>query len=229
MSTTTGRRRPRLVPGLWAASALSAVVLALGVSGTLSAWTSAVITNETNTAATAAAVILKETGPDGTAAKTQQTCFSSTGAANIYSCTNINKYGGITAPLAPGTTQTTDVTFSNVGSANASSFVLTAGTCTSTAPTTPGAPTANNLCTTPADLTVALSCSLGGTFNAAAPVTGLVYPAGAPGSLATRTYASGLASGASLTCRFTVAVPSGASVLAQGVTVTQPLTWTLTQ
>src|SRR3954454_20718760 len=107
------RRTPR--PAWWAlgSSAVAAVVLALGVSGTLSSWTSAIISNDTNTVATASAVILREVGPG------PQTCLSSSGASNSYTCSTINKYGGTASPLAPGGSQSVDVVFSNVGSAPA--------------------------------------------------------------------------------------------------------------
>jgi len=94
MSTTTPaahRGRRRFLPLVWAASAFAAVVLVLGVNGTLSAWTSAIITNDTNTVATANALILKEVGPDGTAAHTAQTCYSSTGASNTARAARSNQ------------------------------------------------------------------------------------------------------------------------------------------
>jgi hypothetical protein len=197
--------------------------MSLSVSGTLSSWTTAIIGNDTNTAATATAVILQEVGPDGTAAHTAQTCRSSDGAANSVTCTTINKYGGTTTPLTPGTNQTADVTFTNLGGANATSFVLTPTACSSTPST--GTPTPNNLCTT--DLTVAVSCSNGGTYNGGAAWTDLVYAAGAAGSMPTLTHTPGMVAGASATCHFTVALPGNASVLDQGLTLSQVLTWTL--
>lgn len=219
------RRWPRPGPRglLTGACATAAALLTLGVNGTLSDWTSAVVTNGTNTVATTTAVILQEVGPDGTAGHVSQTCRSSDGAANAATCTTINKYGGTTSPLAPGGSQVSDVVFTNLGAADASSFVLTPGTCTSSPSS--GTPTPNNLCTT--DLTVAVSCSSGASYSAGAAWTDLVYAAGAAASLPTLTHTPGLASGASATCRFTVALPAGASVLDQGVTVSQPLSWTL--
>jgi len=198
-------------------------MLTLSVDGTLSDWSTAIIGNSTDTVATAAAVILQEVGPDGTAAHTSQTCRSSDGASNSATCSTINKYGGTSSPLVPGGSQATDVTFTNLGAADASSFVLTPGTCASSPST--GTPTPNNLCTT--DLTVAISCSGGSTYAAGSAWTDLVRGAGPAGTIPTLTHAAGLAAGASATCRFTVALPSGASVLDQGVTVSQPLTWTL--
>lgn len=219
--------RRRLRPGprglVLGACALAAVLLGLSVNGTLADWTSAVLSNSTNTVASNTAVILQEVGPDGTVAHASQTCRSSDGAANSATCTTINKYGGTTAPLSPGSSQVTDVVFTNLGAADASSFVLTPGTCTSTPAT--GTPTPNNLCTT--DLTVAISCSNGSTYAAGSAWTDLVHPAGAAASIPTLTHAAGLASGASATCRFTVALPANASVLDQGLTVSHPLSWTL--
>ncbi|HWJ08284.1 MAG TPA: hypothetical protein VNS46_02850 [Nocardioides sp.] len=219
------RRSPRPGPrGLLAgAGAVAAVLLTLSVNGTLSDWTSAVLTNSTNTVATTTAVILQEVGPDGSAGHVSQTCRSSDGAANSATCTTINKYGGTTSPLAPGGSQATDVVFTNLGAANASSFVLTPGTCTSTPST--GTPTPNNLCTT--DLTVAVSCSGGTSYVAGSAWSDLVYAAGPAASIPTLTHTPGLSSGASATCRLTVALPAGASVLDQGVVVSQPLSWTL--
>lgn len=214
--------RRSLSPGtlLWVAGGVAALVLVLGVSGTLSAWTSAIIANNTNTVATAAAVILQEVGPSAT-------CLSSSGAANSFTCSTINKYGGTTTPLNPGSNQVTDVVFTNVGSSPASSFVLATGTCTQNPTAGSGTPPVANVCTN-ADLTVAISCSNGATYSAGSAWTDLVYAAGAPGSIpATLTHSATLAAGASFTCRFTVALGAAANVLDQGITASQPLTWTL--
>jgi hypothetical protein len=208
---------------LLGACAVAATLLTLSVNGTLADWTSAVLTNSTNTVASSTAVILQEVGPDGTAGHATQTCRSSDAAANAATCTTINKYGGTSSPLGPGSSQATDVVFTNLGAANATSFVLTPGTCSSTPST--GTPTPNNLCTT--DLTVAISCSGGSTYSAGSAWTDLVYAAGAATSIPTLTHTPGMASGASATCRITVALPAGASVLDQGLTLSQPLSWTL--
>jgi hypothetical protein len=207
---------------LWGSGAVAAVVLVLGVSGTLSSWTSAVIGNDTNTVATADAVILREVSG-------ANTCLSSSGAANSYTCSTINKYGGTSSPLAPGGSQSTDVVFSNVGSASASSFVLTTGSCSQTPTAGTGTPPAANVCTS-GELTVAVSCSSGSAYSAGSAWVDLVSAAGAPGSIAgTLTHTATLAPGSSFTCRFTIALSGSASVLAQGITASQPLTWTLNQ
>ena len=105
------RRRGSLL--VWISSAVAATLLVLGVSGTLSSWTAAILTNDTNTVATTTAVILKE-------AQGATTCFSSASATNTSTCSTINKYGGVASPLSPGGSQTDDVTFTNVGGSNAS-------------------------------------------------------------------------------------------------------------
>jgi hypothetical protein len=231
MSTTAPaahRGRRRFLPLVWAASAFAAVVLVLGVNGTLSAWTSAIVTNDTNTVATANALILKEVGPDGTAAHTSQTCYSSTGSGNTYTCSTINKYGGTTTPLTPGASQTSDVTFTNVGGAEGASFKLQAGACTQTPNANAGAtPPINNLCTATGELTVAVSCSDGATYTAGSAWTDLKYTAGPAAGINTLTHTASLAPNASWTCRFTTALNANASVTDQGITVSQPLTWTL--
>ncbi len=213
------RRRPRALA--LAGSGLAALILVLGVDGTLASWTSAVIANDTNTVATASAVILREVGPG------PQTCLSSSGAGNSSTCSTVNKYGGTASPLAPGGSQTTDVTFTNVGSAPGATFVLTPGACSQSPTAGSGTPPAANVCTS-GDLTVAISCSNGSSYAAGSAWTDLVYAAGAPGSIpASLTRTAALAAGATWTCRFTVALSASASVLAQGITASQPLTWTL--
>lgn len=211
----------RFAPLVWGASAVAALVLTLGVNGTLSSWSQAVISNSTNTAATAQAVILQE-------AQGATTCLSSASTTNSSSCATINKYGGVAIPLTPGTSQTATVTFTNVGSANASSFVLAPSACSQTPTAGTGTVPATSLCTT-GDLTVAISCSPGSTYSAGSAWTDLVYAAAAP-LTATKTHtaaAGDLNVSASWTCQFTVALSASAPVNAQGIVVSQALVWTL--
>lgn len=225
-----GRRSIRPGPRglLLGASAIAALMLTLSVNGTLSSWTTAIISNSTNTTATAQAVILQEVGPDGTAGHVSQTCQSSSDPSNSYSCTNINKYGGTTTPLTPNTTVPTDVTFTNIGASAASSFVFTPGTCSQSPTAGSGTPAAADLCSgASGDLTVAVSCSSGATYSSGTAWSDLVQTGIKPGSLTAKTHTATLAAGAQWTCRITVVLATGASVLDQGITVTQPLTWTL--
>lgn len=215
---------------LWSAGAAAALILVLGVSGTLSSWTSAAIANSSNSAATASAVILQETGP---ASQGSPVCSSSDlpqTTVNSSTCTTVNSYGGTSAPLAPGATQSVDVVFKNVGGANASSFQLAPGGCTQTPTAGTGTPAAANVCTN-GDLTVAVSCSPGGTYDATTAWTDLAYAAGVP-STTTKSHAAAagdLNAGSSWTCRLTVALAATAAVTDQAVTVRQSLAWTLAQ
>ena len=215
------RRRGSLL--VWISSAVAATLLVLGVSGTLSSWTAAILTNDTNTVATTTAVILKE-------AQGATTCFSSASATNTSTCSTINKYGGVASPLSPGGSQTDDVTFTNVGGSNASTFAVAPGSCSQSPTAGSGTPAAANVCTN-GDLTVAISCSPGTSYSAGSAWSDLAYAAAIPPT-ATKTHTAASAdlnAGASWTCRFTVALGASANVTDQGITVSQPLTWTLTQ
>ncbi len=218
--------RVRPVPLLWTACAVSAGVLALGVSGTLASWTTASVANDTNTAATTGAVILRESGPDGTAAHTTQTCTSSSQPSNMATCSTVNAFGGTTSPMTPGASQVSDLTFTNLGAAAAARMVLTPGACTQNPTAGSGTVPAANVCTN-GELTVAVSCSDGAVYNPLITWIDLKYAAGAPSSMPTLTHLTGLAAGSSATCRITMALSSSAGVLNQGITLTQPLTWTL--
>lgn len=223
MSQGNNSSRVRRAPLVWVASGIAALVLTLGVNGTLSSWTEAILNNTTNSASTGQAVILRE-------ALGTTTCLSSDTASNSSTCSTINKYGGTAAPLTPGTDQTVTVTFTNVGAANASSFSLAPGACSQTPAAGSGTPAAADLCTS-GDLTVAVSCSPGTTYAAANAWTDLAYAAAAPPTATKSHAASGgdLNAGSSFTCQFTVALASGAGVATQGITVSQPLSWTLSE
>lgn len=211
---TNSRRRTTM---LAIAGALAATVLVLGVNGTLSSWTSAVVTNDTNTAGAEGAVALSES--DGTS-----TCDTVTTSDNTFTCSTINKYGGDTA-MAPGNSSVVTVTFTNDGSADGKTFGYAPGTCSST----PG-PGGTDLCAdADADLTVAVVCSTGTSYDAANDIAGLGQAAVAPGSLAgmSVTGAPELATGDSITCQFTTTLASDAKTSDAASQVSQPIVWTL--
>lgn len=195
--------------------AAAVAILALGASGTLSSWSQAIIRNDSNSVATATAVVLQET-------QGSNTCVSSSVASNSSTCSTINKYGGTATPLVPGGSQTVDVVFKNTGQANASSFVVTPAACSQAPAASAGS--VGDLCGG-GDLTVAMSC-VSGTGPA---WTDLTYAAAAPPTAAKTHAAAGgdLNAGQSWTCHFTVALASNAAVTDQGITVSQALTWTL--
>lgn len=209
--------RGRRAPLLWWAGAAAGLVLVLGTGSSLSAWTTATIGNTDNSLRTSGAVILQETS--GAA-----NCVSSASPTNAASCATINKYGGTGTPLAPGGSQTVDVTFTNLGAAAAATFTLVPGNCTSSP--SAGTPTPTNLCTTPGELTVSVNCSDGAGYVAGSKWADLGY-SGVPGAMGTLTHTASMAANATWTCRFVASLPLSASVLDQGVTVTQPLTWNL--
>lgn len=214
---TAKQSRARRVWPLWAAGAGAALAMTTAIGSTQASWTQAIIQNDTNSAQTGTAVVLREVSG-------ANTCLSSSQTTNSSVCSTINKYGGTATPLMPGDSRTVDVTFSNVGGAPASAFTFTPGACSQTPAA--GVDVAN-LCT--GNLTVAVSCSDGATFNAGAAWTDLAQTPVAPGSLTAKTHTATLAVNSSWTCRFTVSLSASAPVSAQGVTVSQPLTWTLTK
>jgi hypothetical protein len=218
-STPTPRRSRRRTAAIWGSGAVAATVLVLGVSGTLSSWTSALITNDDNSAgATASYVALVET--DGT-----NTCDTTTQPNNTdSSCSTINKYGG-NSTMSPGDTEVVDVTFTNPGTGAGNTFSYAPGAC---APTNGAGGV--DLCTD-GDLTVAVSCSTGAAYNAGALVAALGQSAVAPGSLAAKSWTSApalaAASASAITCRFTTTLDAASPPADAGSQVSQPVTWTL--
>src|SRR4051812_38564154 len=83
------KRRSR-TPLVWIGGAFAAGILILGVSGTLSSWTDAIINNTHNTVSSESAVGLLETGTDQTAS-----CDTASTMTNSMTCSTVNKYGGI--------------------------------------------------------------------------------------------------------------------------------------
>jgi hypothetical protein len=202
---------------VWLSGVAAATLLTLGVNGTLSSWTSAIITNTTNTAAAANSVILQETGP----APTSAVCTSTDGAqttVNSATCSSINKYGGTSTPLSPGGSQSVAVTMKNTGS-EAGALTLVANTCTSTGALS-GAP---DLC---GELQVKVSCTSPATTY---PATGTAALATFASATATTPFsvATTLAANSSTICTFTVSLPTNAPPTYAGQTISQPLVWTL--
>lgn len=222
-ATTPEQKRRRAAPLLWFGSTLAAAMLVLGVNGTLSAWTTAIMTNDQNISGSAAAVALEESGPDSTGQNT--TCTTSTTADNTATCSTINKYGanGVTVidQQADGVAKTTVVTFTNTGAGDAASFEVAAGACSAvfnTGPNSGSAPTGDSLCD---HLLVAVSCTGGVTLDIPA-VTLTGFETGS-----SYAFSGGLASGASTTCTFSTTLPTTAPASVGGQTVTQPIVWTL--
>ena len=212
----TALLRRRFTGAALAAGAGGSLVLALSLGASLSGFT-AVITNQNNTAATAAMAI-QETG--GTAP-----CNSYDATAT---CTTINKYGGTGTPLVPGGTQTTTVTFANTGSTAVGSATMKAGTCTATTrsgvtgastPTSPNT-SAGNLCSV-----LKVDVYKAATATGTPVFTGTL----AAFETAAATALGALATGANQPYTFVVTYPTAADNATQGQQVSQPIVWTFNQ
>lgn len=215
---TSHIKRRRNAPLVWGSSVLAAGVLVLGVNGTLSAWTSAIITNGSNTAGAATAVALSETSGSIVC----DTSTATDGSNSVANC-NIDKYGGNLA-MSPNQSKTVDVTFENTGDGNAASLKLAPGTCANNLASA-GVPV-GTLCGD-GNLTVAVSCSDGATYTSAGAYTDMVWSAGAPSSQVAVTHTATIAPGATITCRFTTTLVSTAPTTVASMSISQPLTWTL--
>ena len=86
MNEPSPLKKKRFAPVVWGASALAAAVLVLGVTGTLSSWTTAVIGNTDNSVASTKAVSLSESSGGTQCVDTADT------NDNTAQCTTINKY-----------------------------------------------------------------------------------------------------------------------------------------
>lgn len=212
MTSPFAGKRLRFTPLALTTVLLSAGLLSLSVTGTLSGFTAA-ITNSVNSAATGA-LVMQETGPDSTGAQT--VCNSTDGgsvATDTATCTSINKFGGSTS-MVPNVPVSTTVVIKNTGTVKANSFTLTPGTtCTQTGSVSGSA---TDLCSK-MNLTI--------TQNGATPA----LFSGTLASFAATTTPIGLTaltSGSSSTFVFTVTLDSSATSAYQGLKASMPMTWT---
>lgn len=213
--TNEKQGRRRALPLLWISGFIAASLLVLGVNGTLSAWTSAIINNSTNTTEAAQSVALSEANGAGTVCVDTATVAD---GSNTATCSTINKYGGTVADgstaLVPGAAgNATTVTLKNTGS-SAGDLTVTASGCTKSA----GSGTATlDLCDY---VDVLVECPAATTTY-----SGKLSAFATAGAVAVKN----LAAGASVACTFTVSLPSDAPADIAGQIASQPLTWTLTQ
>ena len=216
-SSHRARARLRTTPLALVTGLVAASLVALTMSGTLSAF-SASITNSQNSAATGT-LLMEETGPGPTTCTSSSGSTVSTANANA-SCSSINKFGGSTL-MKPGATVSTDVTIKNTGSLAASTFtLLPAGTC---ARGTNGSPngTATDIC---AKMSVVIT-----TGTAKTQVfSGTLAALGTATAASFTNFPGSVAPGASVPFTFAVTLDSGATNDYQGLTASVPLTWTFT-
>jgi hypothetical protein len=203
-------RRRRLALPVLLAGGLGSLILALGLSPTISAFT-AQIKNTVDTAGTGT-VIMQESNADGSI-----TCNSTDGgsvSSNTATCATINKYGG-SVTMVPGQTVSTDIKIKNTGSAAATGFTLTPGTCTQTNNGTPNG-TATNLCST-----MTLVVTSGSTTLYSGTLQGFASSVNVLTALGT----TSVPSGSTVPFTFAVTLPSTAGNTYAGLQVSQPLTW----
>ncbi|GAA2750659.1 hypothetical protein [Amnibacterium kyonggiense] len=212
MIPTAVAKRMRFTPLALTTVLLSAGLLSLSVTGTLSGFT-AQITNGANTVTTGSLVLQEGVGSNATTF----TCTSADGASittNSSTCSTINTFGGTgSQTMVPGQTVTQSVTFKNAGTIPASTFTLQPTACSQSAVTTP-AGSATDLCS---KLSVVVTQS---------GATGSVYSGTLAGFTANQTLTT-LAAGASTTFTFAVTLASGAGNSYQGLQASVPMTWTL--
>jgi hypothetical protein len=220
-------KRRRFVPLVWIGSIGAVAILASSINGSLSGFTAS-ITNQANQAGSAQAPILVETGPNSSGTTT--TCASTSGVNGAYTCTSINKYGDngqSNLAMVPGSSASTTVTFANTSTQGASTFSLTAGTCTAG---TQGAQSGTgNLCSD-GTFTVSIQCAQGTSAGSSALNEGPVAP-DVLTSTSPMTITGGLATGTApantVTCTVTTALSGAATDAEAGLTATQDLTWTI--
>jgi hypothetical protein len=206
LKTAIGARM-RFAPLVVASAVLSSAVLGLSATGTLSAFTASI---QNQDAVTTGAISMKETDSAGTAGTA---CTSST--TGTTTCA-LNKYGtNLLTPNAP--TNTTTVLFTNTGTIPITAFSLTPDVCTKTGSAS------GDIC---GGITVAVTCKVGSasaTSVVAAQTLTAFKNAGAVQVPAACWPATSSGTTASFT--FTVTL-TGTDNTYQGLTATQPLTWT---
>lgn len=216
----SSRQQRRFVRLIVAAGLVGALMMSLAMTNTFSAFV-ATITNTNDTAA-AGSLILQESGAPGTTP-----CTSTDGggvSTNTSTCATFNKYGGSTTMVpsnAGGTTNNvvTTVNFKNTGTLPATSFTMAFGACTQPA-AAPGAGSATDFCSklhvkVTSNATVVQADTVASTLaNTTVSLPAALIPAANSGS--------------TIPLTFTVYLDSTAGNTYQGLSASQPITWTLT-
>jgi hypothetical protein len=123
-TTTTARKRRKLLPMLLATGIAASLLLAFANTNALSGFTANI--NNTNNTIGAGTLLMSET-QDAT------TCLSSAAgtvtASNAGTCSTINKFGGSNAVYPGGPLSVSTVTIRNAGTTTANTFNLTPSGC----------------------------------------------------------------------------------------------------
>ncbi len=229
---TRRQRMRRLARSGWQRQLTLVAPVAAAVAGavTISALGAFSATVTQNGTFAGGSIVLKENG-------SSTNCYSagvSSGAivgGNSYACATIDAFGAPTGQLPGGTPNTQTLTFTNVGSSNASSFTLTPGSCSASAGGTfYGGDSSAAFCGK-VDVTIgngASVCYFPAQSSACpAPsssdtLTGL----GSGGSIA---IGAGMNAGASDTVVIVTELDPSAAGSDMGLEATQGFTWTLNQ
>ena len=192
---------------------ISSLVLALGFSPTLGAFTAS-ISGSANSAGSGS-IVMQEMDSTGTI-----TCLSTDDGGvslNTASCPGINRYGG-SVGMGPGDSAVVVTYIKNVGTASASSFALVPGPCVQSA-TGALSGSATDFCS---KIGVTIASGPTGIFSGTAAALGGVGSIDLLSKLGLAKYTAGLQ------VTFTVTTKMDASVdnSYQGLKVTQPMTWT---
>jgi hypothetical protein len=185
------------------------LVLCLAVNGTLSSWTQAIVTHNSNTVSTGTGTVALSV--DLTVGGGSP-CVSSAGADNTTTCA-IDLFGNggtAVANLKPGGTATTSVTLTNTGDTAGSTLSFAPGACTGSAA----------LCS---NLLVSMTCT--GAATAVVPAGTMDSFASADGNLTGTLSALGVDSSV---CVFSISLPLTAPPSTSNQTISQDLVWTLT-
>ncbi len=201
-------KRLRFVPLTIASGVLSATLLSLSLTGTLSGF-AASITNSTNTAASGT-LTMQETNAGATV-----TCTSTDGGSvstNSATCSSINKFGGSTN-FAPGSSVATTISIKNTGTVTASTFSLTPGAACTQSNNGSVNGSATDFCSK-----MNLTVTQGSTSVFSGTLAS--FAGSSPISLGS------VSAGTTLPFTFTVTMASSAGNTYSGLAASVPMTWT---
>jgi hypothetical protein len=232
MHKPEAERRRRFSPLLWMASLAGIAILALGITGTLSQFTAS-ITNTNNQVQTAGPEAFGFSESLVVNGVPQTPACATASAGGSVNCDTINKNGAVGAPatpMAPGGVRTTTVRLANTatGAAGLSgNLTLSVQACGQTPPNGT-ANSANNgilagdLC---GATLITMTCAGAGQELTVGPVSLTAFATGGPYTVATAVPPDG-----TVDCTFTTNLPiTATAVNLEGITTSQPMTWTFTQ
>lgn len=208
------------------AAAVTAAAVGVGTMGALGAFNATITQNGTFASGT---IILKENGSSNNCYSAGEASGSILGG-NSYDCTSIDVFGAPTVQLSGGGANTQTLTFTNDGSAGASSFTVAPGSCSAAGLGSYYGGDSSGFCGK-VDVTIgngAAICYYPAQSSACPAPSSSDTLSGLAGESAI-TIGSGLAAGASDTVVVDTALDGSATGADMGLEATQGFTWTLNQ